>query len=338
MTEKDIQHATTERLKGYYPFSQATIQAVASFAKKQADFKTYQDFFTAVGVPTPNIFLAKNGKGVPVVDIKPRIQPEKGVLVVHLPMGNPLDPNQLYHLATIAGVNAAYRVIGFGNPGGGKYNFREQNLNAWQLLGIASTLNPKHLVAAELEYLQQQGIRQVYQIGYSYGALKALLSGIFAPQNSVRGAVIIEPVSHRRGLLQLKSDFEATFEPMGGYVHAPQLQTFHDARKPEPTKKEIQEGLTRPISISIAFLLALSNLKNVITRFFRVQPSASLTLAWGSKSELSNDGRMRQLAKEVSEEKSGVKTIRLPGQKHALANDVHLYAAIVHEALSDGQG
>jgi hypothetical protein len=59
-----------------------------------------------------------------------------------------------------------------------------------------------------------------------------------------------------------------------------------------------------------------------------------VTMAWGTKSELVDDVRMRQSIETMRKEYPGrVVGIPLDEHKHGLANDVHLHAAIICEAL-----
>lgn len=324
---------TAKRLASYYSFSPQTIKAVATFAQKQAAFTNYEDFFQSVGMPEAQVYTLRKKQGAVVIDIKPR-QPQTRVLVVHLPMGNPLDPNQQYQLATLAGVFPDARIIGFANPSGGSYKFREHNLTVLQKLGIATTIHPKPLVAAELAYLQQQQIKDAQYIGFSFGALKALLAATYAPAGAVKGLVTIELVSHPRGPKKLLNDFQDTLEPLGAYVEATALPTFWQARNASASGHDYNTGLLRPINLAIGMLVSRLDALKQARQVLETRKDLHLTMAWGTKSELVDTQRMNTWVAAAKTEFPGrVQSFALQNLKHGLANDVHLHAAIIYEAL-----
>ncbi len=324
---------TAKRLRDYYSFSDQTIDAVAHFAEKQESYKTYQDFFTAVGMTEAKIHRIGKKQGAVVIDITPK-KPAKRTIVMHLPMGNPLDPNQQYQLATIAGLFPDTRVIGFANPSGGPYAHVEHDLSILQKLGIATGANVKSLVAAEIDYLVANTINEAYFAGYSYGALKALIASKYAPRGMVKGMVTVELVSHPRSPLKLIRDFNNTLPPLGSYVHATNLKTFQDARDNSIGGRDYHKGLRRSINLSIGSLISRLNSLKLAKSVVKQNPALHLTMAWGTKSELVDDVRMRQVIEAMNIEFPGrVVGIPLDEHKHGLANDVHLHAAIIYEAL-----
>src|SRR5437870_2644850 len=114
----DIAEATAERLSNYYPFSTETIDTVSEFAGRQSRFHSYADFLQAVGLDQSQIVKPHKDMGhIHIVDRQPDEYDPAEALVFHLPMANPLDPNQLYQLGTIAGVSPNSRLIAAGNPG-----------------------------------------------------------------------------------------------------------------------------------------------------------------------------------------------------------------------------
>lgn len=325
--------STAKRLREYYAFSDETINAVAKFAETQASYKTYQDFFETVGMPEAKIHRIGKKQGAVVIDIIPK-KLAKRAIVMHLPMGNPLDPNQQYQVATIAGLFPDARVIAFGNPSGGKYSHVEHDLTVLQKLGIAAGANVKPLVAAELDYLKTQGIKNAYFAGYSYGALKALVSAKYVEEGMVQGVITVELVSHPRSPLKLVNDFKQTLEPLGSYVQATQLTTFQAARDTSIGGRDYHKSLRRSINLSIGSLISRMNALKLAQQLLRRKPNLQLTMAWGSKSELVDDVRMVQAIDQINVAFPGrVKGIQLYEHKHGLANDVHLHAAIIHEAL-----
>lgn len=333
MAAKNFAETTTARLQRYFPFSPQVITIVAQYAAKQAQFKTYKEFFRSEDVSVDIVLYSTERHGsVSVVDVAPNGS-EKGTLVIHLPMSNPLDPNQLYQVATIAGTNPGYRVIGFGNPTGKPYYFKDQNLTFLKRWRIASLKSLRPLVEAELSYLDSQEIRDVVHVGFSYGAVKALIESVHSEKGTIKGLVMIEPLSHSRSLKRLIGDFQGTLGPMAEYVHRTGLETYKEARRNAIKGKQINRGLVRPISIAIAFMLSRINVGATLKEFMTKNPKVPVTVAWGSKSELVDDARMSTTTTELQKAGAPLQAIRLPGLHHALANDVHLHAAIIREGL-----
>lgn len=324
--------STAKRLQAYELFSEANIDRVATFAQKQATYIDYRAFFKDMGIPKPQLFVAQNGAGVPVVDVNPAAQ--KGVIVLHLPMANPLDENQLFHIATVVGTNPLFRVIAFGNPSGKPYSYKQQNLSFWQKLKIAFSSKPRGLVTAELEYLKMQKIRQAHHVGYSYGAHKAMIEVYYSAIEAVASLTLIDPVAHPRGFKQLIHDFSATFEPLGDYVNRTQIPAYLQAREAAARTRHHDGALRRPINIAIGVLMRRLDLFTMLDKVLATHPNIRLTVAWGSKSELTNDAHMKVSMHRLKyEENKNVRALRLSADKHALANDIHAYAAIIGEGI-----
>ena len=110
---------TTERLESYYPFAGDVIDNVAEVAGRQKSFETYQQFFDNVGVGQAKTYELLDHQPVSILDV--RRKEEESVLMVHLPMANPLDSNQKFQVATIAATNPTTRVIAAGNPSSNQY-------------------------------------------------------------------------------------------------------------------------------------------------------------------------------------------------------------------------
>lgn len=336
MSSRSAYDATARRLEEYGLFSDSTIKNIANFAKEQQDFITYKEFFTSIGLDGPVLFVNEKGEGVPVVDIDARQKPEVGVIVIHLPMANPLDENQLYQVATIAATNPAFRVIAFGNPSGKPYSYKSQNRSLLKLIGIASLHNTRPLVSVELDYLQENGIRNAHHVGYSYGAHKALIVAQYLSDLDISSIILIDPVAHPRGIKQLIHDFKNTFHPMGKYVDRTEDKLFLEARRDAAKTKHHDGALRRPINIAIGFVMKRLDFTKTLNQVVTDHPSIRPYVAWGSKSELGNDAHMKVSLHQLTHDNPGrVRSFRLNGDAHALANDIHLHAAIVQEALLD---
>ncbi len=326
---------TKQRLQALRVFTPSVIEAVARFAETQQQTgASYQAFLNDMGAAKVIIHCPVHGAGVPVVDIPAQNKRQKGVLVVHIAMGNSLDENQLFQLATLAGINPAYRVIGFGNPSSDRYYVPEQNLNPVDLFLVAATKRSMPLVRAELDYLEQQGIKQYYQVGYSFGALKAVIETTYAKPGEVQGLLVIDPVSHPRRPLALLKDFTHTYKPLGKYVNAVDLDAYHAARGAAAKDRNFKKGLRRPVNIAYALLIARSNLIVLLQKAAAQQPRMRLGIAWGTASELASDEVMKRHTAVLSETTDmRPQTFRLEGLEHAFANDIYLYGAIVKQFL-----
>ncbi|MGV9002322.1 MAG: hypothetical protein ACOH18_05210 [Candidatus Saccharimonadaceae bacterium] len=330
---ENIYALTKQRLEKYGIFSDTTIESIATFAQKQSAYNTYQAFFKAVAIPAPHLYVNKKGEGVEVVDI-PAKGNEKGVIVLHLPMGNPLDANQLYNVATIIATNPKYRVIAFGNPSSKPFSYKEQNLTFWKRFGIGSLLNLQPLVAAENSYLQKHKVSNIHHIGYSYGVHKALVETFYTKPGMVTSILLVDPVAHPRGIKQLIEDFLRAFKPMGEYVNRTKLQTYFDARAEAARTTRPKKALSRPINIAIGFMMDRLDFIPFLKKVIASHPGLQVTVAWGSKSELGNDALLSTSLQQLAQDNSQrVNSIRLKDDTHAFANDIHLYAAIIRESL-----
>lgn len=335
MSTKSISEITRKRLEAYGLFDSKVVDAVAKQAGVQADFESYEAFFKKVGVPLePTLFITDKGRGVPLIDVDAR-ETQQGVLVVHLPMGNSLDTNQLYQVATIAFAFPSYRIIAFGNPSGKPFAYRQENLSVRDWWRVAFTKKLRSAVSVELEYLSSQHIQGAYHVGYSYGALKALLCAYYGESAQTQGLILLDPVAHPRYPQQLLKDFTATFKPLGDYVNRTELQTFLDARKDAVKFVNYSQGIIRPVNIAIGFMLARVDFIPLLTRTLEKHSSMTAYVAWAGKSELGNDAHMSTSFHTLTLEtaKGRVKGLRLANDMHAFANDVFLQVAIIKQAL-----
>lgn len=353
-----IEAQTAERLQAYNtpdgnPFSPEVIDRVAELAGRQASYgEDYGRFLTDAGYAGRRLFTAPNGYPVEVADFR-RENEEDGALVYHLPMANPLDPNQLYQISTIAAANPTTRIIAMGNPSGGEYE--PGRFTFTKRRGIQRG-DFRPLVEPILAYLDEEKVEQTDQVGYSFGADKAAETAATG-EVAVSRLVTIEPVVGRRKLPQLGRDFKATEDVLADYVDATGLDGFTAARRDSITAMQYAWGLGRLSSIAIARGLARGEFGNRFYRAYTTHPDMDATLAWGSDSELSafdsshklllmglynnepkaaehDPAMMLMVAAAILQEHSRVTDMRFTGERHAMANDVHLQTAIVTQALT----
>lgn len=322
-----------ERLKRYGIFSDETLRVVEAVAKKQATFTRYQDYFASLGMSEPTLYIGSKRRGVPVIDIASRENMPKGTIVVHLPMSNPLDENQLFHIATIASALPEYRIISFGNVSAKPYNYRAQNRTIFELYKIAFTNRREALVSAEIDYLHAQGIVSAHHVGYSYGAHKALIEAEYLGDEAA-SLTLVDPVAHSRGIKQLIHDFRSTLAPMSKYVDRTNLPIYFDARRVTSETGHYKGALRRSMSVAVGILLARLDFIPYLKKVLTANKSTKLVVAWGTKSELGNDAYMKASVHQLANEYPGrVRGFGLKDDEHAMANDIHLYAALVYEAV-----
>lgn len=325
---------TAARLTGYYPFSSDVIESVSEFADKQSTYKTYQEFFDSVQVGETIKWQSDGCSPVEILDVRPKEHDPEKALFYHLPMANPLDSNQIYQIATIAGTNPNTRIIAVGNPSGGKYKAGALNRSQRSTVSVGTDLLP--LVLPAMRYAADNNISTSQEVGYSYGALRANVAAYYAT-HSVANTVAIEPVVGQRSILKLGMNFAATAKMLDHYVNASDMPTFEAARNDSVSAIHYNRGLARLSNFAIARMLAKTNFVEWADKALSQHPDMTTTIAWGSESELATDSLLKSYSSGLPENRGAdrINPIRLPGQKHALANDIHLQAAIILQAISE---
>lgn len=336
---RNTYNETVERLSspesGYYQsFDLDIVHGVAEVAARQASFDSYQRYFDYVGLPLTDIYRYQ-GRSKPIQLIDVRRSEEDGTLFVHLPMANPLDPNQLFQVATIADANREKRVIATGNPSGGGY--RSGHLSWKQLRAVGNVLQPElgALVETEERYLDdpKHRVEAINHVGYSYGALKAAVAAS-RTYRQVESLTAIEPVIGKRTLVGLIFDFIKTDQALDRYVAAAQTPIYEAAKKDGIGMAGFVRGLGRLTNIAIGISLAKVDIEEHIETTLIRHDDAHATLAWGSDSELARDEGALALSSRLFKcYESRFRPVRLDGQRHALANDPHLHAALVTQGL-----
>lgn len=337
-TKKEFIAYTKKRLASYDCFTDEVIDAAATEAGRLWSVDQYKTLFQRAGVPdAATLFEVEKGRGVPVIDIPPRTDgPSKGTIVYHLPMGNPLDANYRYHLATLAGAHPEYRFIAFGNPSDAPFRFHQQNLSVPDACRVIFG-DARPLINAELVYLSEQKITDAYVMGFSYGAVKALVEATQLTSATLKGVIVMDPPSHRRAPWRLLQHFQETFTPMGEYVNRTKLSTYFAARAEADKTHHIGPGLHRPVNIVIGLMMAGFDLRSSLRKLMRRHPAIPINLVWGSRSELVDDTKMTSMVAELQQQSLSVIPRRLSGHHHAFANDVILEVALLHQALIDFQ-
>ena len=323
---------TEERLRSYYPFSQDVVDVVATTADYQTIFSSYKDYFDRVGITDTVKFQPEGYLPVEILDIRPKEHDPKAALLIHLAMANPLNPNQMFQIATIADTNPNKRIIAVGNPSGG-HHFQSGRLSRIDRANIADGVYMIPLVDPLLKYTDKEGIESVEQMGFSYGALRAVASAVYA-DHEVTHTIPIEPVVGQRSLAKLGWDFMRTGKALKGYVKASDSELFNAARKDSLGGIAYARGVARLSNIAIAKVLAHADFEEWTDMAMVERRQMKTTIIWGSESELATDAIMQEIVRRQSDLHPGrVTAMRLRGQKHNMVNDVSLQAALMLEAL-----
>lgn len=327
---------TRERLEGYWPnFDPDVLDTVAEVTDRQSDYSTYQEFFDAVGVGEPVVFRPNGAKPLSVVDIRPPEHDETYALFVHLPMANPLDPNQRFQLGMLAATNPHNRIVGMGNLSGVGYETGRLSLaEGWQ---VARGKGLDVLVEGGYQYAEAAGIEMADEAGFSYGALKAVVSATFSPY-AVNNTVAIEPVLPTRKFRKLTADFASTAKHLEEYVQAADLPLYEQARADCSTGIKFNLAFVRATNLAITSALGRVAFEEMAGAALVTHDDMHLTVVSGSQSELCLDDAAARIHRTLQRDHSSpdnprVHAIRLPGQYHALANDPPLHAALVLQSI-----
>lgn len=325
---------TVERLNGYYDFNEAISTKVGAVAEMQAGL-SYEEYLAASGIAEPFIFNPDGGKPVRILDIRPSVDfDESKARVMHLAMGNDVDPNQIYQAATVFSADPDTRLIAVGNPaapglGYGKLSFADSGLVA------KGDLRP--VIDPVMKYVEREGITDVEHVGFSYGASRVPVAMKYAAHYEHQAdGVAIDPADVKdrgfklKAMLSLAADFGSTAGPLEDYVQASGIPAFLEARKHSPNLVMYSLGILRASNLAIASALAGDYYQKRATDALEAQPDRKLHTFWGSESELAIDGLLQQITTNL-QDRFGERApaTRLIGQKHNMVNDIHLQAALV---------
>lgn len=321
--------STAARLEQYNAFDQKVIERVAAVAEEQLHTDNYRQFIS-------NYVLGENltendAKNASILDIRPREHDPKAALMIHLAMGQPLDPNNIYQIATIAAVNPHIRIITKGNPSG--LGYAKQGLDREQR-ELASRGNFSPLTEPLMRFAEENGIESVDQYGYSFGADLAMTAASKEAFDTPN-VIVVEPASVvKRSLIGLGIAFGRSNSTLQEYVDL-SGPAFAAARKESLGMAGFGVALARLSNLAISRGLSEGYFGGRAAEALSVQPDMQATIAWGTDSELSlhsaTSDIVRALRADYGEDR--VQAIKLEGQNHALANDVYLQAALVAQGL-----
>jgi hypothetical protein len=325
---------------GYYEpfFDDHTNEIVRDiFDRQQA--QSWQRFITEHQVPNLSVFEPSSGKPVQVFDMRPAMGHERTV-VYHGGMGDSLDSNVVAHLANVSiALNRAFpeaptRLISTSNPGrlGNRYGkLTREGMRQLRDGDFRPT------VEAALEYAQNQNIEARVDIGYSFGADKAVAAANYAEiygQNTTH-AIVMEPSSlEEKSLIGLGSDFFRSGSKLNVYAEATGSQAYLEARLASGGLLTYSAGLLRKSNWAITNAIRDGGFEERVNHLMNTHPEVHLHLIWGEESELTNHGLMTQIANRFSETYSArLNTRSYTGLHHAHADDLRLHTATIIDAF-----
>lgn len=334
-------HMTTaERVSTYYPFDGDILEIVSETADRQNKLG-YTALAGEYGI-TYKSEPIENEYGRQLLSYL-RITPkedydERKVRVYHAPMGIPADENMAMRAIRLFGADSSEQLMVIGNPAaiGRKENLlpRKALLKVWR-----GDLKPA--VAPLLQYLNSENISEVVDLGYSYGADKAVTSSEAAASYDIESTqgVYIEPAAViSRSLARLLADFKSTEPELARYIAQTASPALEEARALADTGfTRYVGGLLRMGNIAIAHALTKPFFETRLRRALEAQPNLRTVVAWGSESELTPTQPVEDstLITRLMYGRDSVKPMELKGMHHAGGDDIDLHAAIILQGLKD---
>ncbi|MCW1907730.1 MAG: hypothetical protein KIH63_000115 [Candidatus Saccharibacteria bacterium] len=330
--------STASRLERFGLFSDDLIGRVSEIAEQQAR-NDYRDFLVEQGVGSPIMLATASGKLASLVDIVPTCDYDNSrARVMHAPHGNPLDTNTLYQAATVFAVDPTVRMIVTANPSSHRYPGNHLTVSERRDVSrgdVTATILPV------LDYMGQQGIHTSDQIGYSWGVKKATSTAINAAEtnHTVHSMVHIEPVHViDRGMLALGRAFSASNSGLQGYIEDADCPAFMEARKDGISALDFYQGVLSPSGVAIARSMRHGTYEDEVRAALTKQSGSRVFAAVGDASELVPTRpfveALSNLEADFNEDTAHrVSGIVLPNERHSLANDIYLQAALVHHGL-----
>jgi pimeloyl-ACP methyl ester carboxylesterase len=201
---------------------------------------------------------------------------------------------------------------------------------------VAGDLTP--FVDSSLRYLCDTGVTTTTQLGYSYGADRALAMAIAAADEgvAVRQLVAVEPASlQQRSMLGLGRAFQACTPRFRARLLAATSPLLRDSRRTADEQAlMVWLALLRPTNLAIARALARGGFVERAALALQAQADLKMHLAWGSQSELSDDSIMTTSVGDLQQAYPlRVTQTRLVGGDHSMADDIALHAAIMLQGV-----
>jgi hypothetical protein len=277
-----------------------------------------------------------NKKPIQIIDYKPRDYSE--TTIFNLPMGNGFNSNMLFWIDVLKHTLTDQRIIVFSNPAEPK-----QSNGNYKVSALKKILNGDKtpLIKPQIEYLKQQKINEINQIGYSLGTEKSLVLSYFA-QNydlKINHSMIVEPVSVlKRNLVNLAQDFIRSGKELKKYIEQAEskkyLEKFNQASKEGFGNTGYVLGILRLSNLVMAKILAEGNFENLLISSLNTQSEMTANIIWGQKSLICQHNHISEITKRVATKfPTRIKTMILKDEGHALADNIFLFSAIIKQNL-----
>jgi len=333
---------TAEQLRTYYDFDESVITAVDEAADLQhrLDFRQLADFYNIGRGPQTVYDDVAAKRPFEILRFQPH-QDYDGTqaTVLHTPMATPIDQSVAMRAIRLFGADPSRQLIVVGSPGAigrpaGRLTTREAR-RVWNG-DFTPTVTPT------IRMLGGMGITSAHQVGYSYGADKAVAATKVAAANGIATPtqVLMESAATRNnGLFKLLSRFQSSGEHLQRYVEESDSPALLEARKLADTGlPRYVGGLLRISNLAIARSLSTASFGGRVEDSMMRNGGVHSVIAWGGKSELADDAYMHEVVDELRWEygDNRVSKIVVPEMHHAGGDNINLHAAIVLEGLLRG--
>lgn len=337
--------SAAETFEANPPYSEQVADDLAELRERFQRYESWTDLMGDFSDPAADTYFSEvkysdtSGNPQHILDIRPR--EIESTILYHLPMANGIDPNMMTRLFVLAGALPNTQIITAANPASlGKNAGRLGHLGRREVSQghFGATVRPT------LEYARSRGVSEASQVGFSYGADKALAAAAIAQYErySIKAhqLVAMEPASIvRRSILKLGGDFGSSAEHLDEYVDHTNMTAYDDAREQADKENHGMSGLLagiigRKSNRAIARGIARGNFDARIRQAMEANPDLRVAIIWGSESELATDGAMRHYT-EMLRNRFGkrVTPTRIEGQYHAMGDELFFHAAMVRMGL-----
>lgn len=329
---------SVERLRDYYPFSDDTMEAVERVAAVQAGL-SYKDYFSKYEVGKPVDLESRNGDTASILifptERRNDVDPSSAD-IMYTSMACPIDPKSIYWALTIHRLFPDRMSVLVGNPAGPGYSGGSLSRSGRRIVS-GSDFTPT--VEPVLEELQKRHITITNQIGASQGVNRVNAATTNASRYDIQVSrmVHIEPSDpYERPIPTLAKDFFSSGKHLNHYIEAAGSDAFEQADRDCAGWASWISGLIfRPTNVAHSQGLAKGMyFPNTVDALNAGQ--SRLHAFWGTNSEMAADPINSMFYQSlITIMGSGrIEATRLPGQYHALSNDIHLLAALVHHAIA----
>jgi hypothetical protein len=325
------------------PFPDDILERVDEVAERQ-NRNSFPELAEQFGIAEgPHVVPGKGAyKAFEILTLKPEDDYDNShARIYHLPMSLSIDPNMTMRMLRLFEADPSSQLVLTGNPSSAGHRFGKLRFQDMQQVWDGD-LTPA--VDPLLGYLRRSGVETTDELGFSYGADKAATSAARAEAHDIaveRGVWVESAAAFNRGaglrgLARLGIDFMSSGDKLEEYVELCDSPPLNEARElSDVGMPRYLLGLARASNIAIANSLAHAGFERRVRLALTAQPALRATLAWGTKSELTDDGVMSRLQRNTRQDfgHERVKSFSVNGMHHAGGDDIDLHAAIMLQGL-----